>query len=148
MDKRGFLRLADTAMFIIFIVIIGGAVAIGGSIFYGNLIDVRLEESVILSDKLVKAVVDNGQVNEDVFESDFNILKEAGINSEIKKGAYFFRLEIFGEKSRVFIDGQRDFEVECELEGGDFPRCFSKDFFIDDYEIKILTASRQAGGEI
>ena len=91
------------------------------------------------------AVAVDENIREEVFEKNFNILDEAKLNENFKNGDYFFRLEVGSE---IFVEGNRDFEVECELEGKNFPRCFSKEFFIDDTKIKILTASRQVGSKV
>ena len=145
MNKRGYLRLDDIGMYFLGFILIGSAIAGGIFIFYGNAVDVRNQEAMILSDNLVRAIVVDGDLRPEVFEKDFNILKEARLNDGFKNGDYFFRLEV---GSQVFIEGNRDFEVECELEGKNFPKCFSKEFFIDGSKIKILTASRQVGSKV
>ncbi|MBT4166479.1 hypothetical protein HOE04_05555 [archaeon] len=145
MDKGGYIRLDDIGMYFLGFILIGGAVASGIFIFYGYSVDVRGLEVGILSDKLVRTVVVDENIREEVFEKNFNILDEAKLNENFKNGDYFFRLEVGSE---IFVEGNRDFEVECELEGKNFPRCFSKEFFIDDTKIKILTASRQVGSKV
>jgi hypothetical protein len=145
MNKSGYYRFADMGMFFLGFAIIGVAVASGIFIFYGDVIDFRSLEASVLSDKLIRAVVVDGDLNSEVFEEDFNILKEAGLNDNFNNGDYFFRLEV---DSRVFVEGNRDFEVECELEGKNFPVCFEREFFIDGSKIKILTASLQVGSKV
>lgn len=148
--KKGDYRFSDTALYLIVFLGIGLFIAWGMNIFYSYHLDIRGDEARILSDKLFAAVVINGEINEGVFSSDFNILKEAGLNGEvIKNGNFYFKVDIVGNnKEKVFVEGNRDFEVLCEVEGKKHPACYKKEISLGSYDVKILTASNQEGEKI
>ena len=153
-NKRGYYRFADVGMFFLCFVIIAVGIMIGIYLFYSNTIDVRGQEAKIIYEKLLDALIENNKLNQKVLDSEFNILQEASIDKEIINNGYFyFKIEVFEKDFEKEIvkkiqEGNRDFEVECFLRSKKFPRCYpEKDFklILDDYEIKILTASNQLG---
>jgi len=151
LDKRAYIRMADTGMFGLFFILTLVFLFIGFSVFYDDSTDVRQEEAVILHDKLVSAIMEGGQIKGNVFKKGFNIFQEAGINKRvIDNGEFYFGVEIFENDEVVekFVGGNRDFEVTCELKGKKFPLCYKRELLVDDvWKIKILTASNQLGGK-
>lgn len=148
LGKQGYIKIADTGMFIFFFILTLFFLFVGFSVFYDDSTDVRKEEAVILHDKLVEAILEGGKIREEVLE-DFNIFDEAGISKEvIGNGEFYFGVEIFESEKIVkkFVEGNRDFEVTCELKGRKFPLCYEREILIDNlWKIKILTASNQLG---
>ena len=152
MNNKAYYAISDVAMFFLSFLVIGVCIAIGTYIFYNNQVDIRVQEAEILSVKLTKAIVDNTHLENGIFNEDFNLLKKARVNKAIMdRGEFYFKLEILDLNEQVlktFQDGNRDFEVLCELESDKFPKCYKDEFFLDDYKIKILTASNQIGDKL
>ena len=155
MHKKGYYRFADIGMFIISFAVIGVVIGMGIFIFYSHQIDIRGQEAEVLSNKIVRAVIDNG-LND--LES-FDIFREAGIDINIiNNGDFYFKVEIIEIASStseevetakiVFEEGNRDFEVECGLRSDKFPVCDSEELIVNNYKVKILTASNQLGERI
>lgn len=157
-DKRADSRLLSPWLFIAF-GIIGVGIVLGVLIFYSIGIDIKLEESKAMNNKLVGLVVENGYLNENVLKSDFNvlnILKEAGIDEKaIDSGYYYFNLTIFQDDIgiKTFVSGTEDFEIQCSLPGEQMAKCSKKELVLLDgnggeYRIKILTGSNQLGSKL
>ena len=151
MNKKAYYNISDIVMMFIAFAIIGIFIEAGIYIFYSHTIDVRSNEADILSDKLIKAIIKNGNLKEEVL-SDYKIYQEAGLDPKIlNNGEYYFKIEIFeNELIKKIEEGNLGFEVECFLESDKFPKCQSKEFTTIDkkYKIKILTASNQLGRSI
>ncbi len=144
-NKKGYYRFADIGMFFLSFLIIAIGVSIGIYLFYSETVDIREREAVILSEKITKVIIKEEHLNQKVLENDFNIFNEAEINIKIiNNGDFYFKIEIFSLDNQILKieEGNRDFEVECNLSGEKFPKCAEKEFNYD-YKIKILTASNQ-----
>ena len=160
MNKKAYYRFADIGMFFLCFVIIAVGIFIGIYIFYSSTIDVREQEAKIIYDKLVMAIIDNGELNQKILEAnsenEFDIFKEAKLDKNIVNEDYYFKIEIFtinNELIKKIEEGNRDFEVECFLESKKFPKCYQKEFNLvnslqENYKIKVLTASNQLGDSI
>ena len=152
MNKKAYYNISDIVMMFIAFAIIGIFIAAGIYIFYSHTIDVRTNEANILYNKLIKSIIFNGNLREEVL-SDYKIYQEAGLNSKIlNNGEYYFKIEIFENENLIkkIEEGNLGFEVECFLESDKFPQCQSKEFITinNKYKIKILTASNQLGRSI
>lgn len=148
MDKKGF-RYADIPMVFICFLIIGVGIAIGIYAFFSYSVDIRGLESKILAEKLLQGLLDNGKLKEEIFSDDFNIFSEAKVNKKIiDRNEHFFSIRIFKDSGQIksFAGGNMEYNVLCELQGEKMPSCFSQKLFIDEYEIRILTASNYYGG--
>jgi len=136
---------------ILIFVSIGLIIAITVGLFFAAEIDVRLEEAQILSNKLVGGIIENGRLDKNALDKDFDILEKAGIDEKIlvNGGDFYFKVEIFDDLVITFSNGTKDFEEYCKLEGDELPECYEREFFVlkDDkkLKIKILTASNQRG---
>lgn len=137
-------------------IIVGVAVVIGILIFYSASIDVRQEEAKIISDKIVNAIILNGEIKPEVLENNFDILTSAGINSNMTEngGNYYLKVNISREDKteKLFEAGTKSFEIQCSLPGKNLAKCYSKDITVlgrnGFYRIKILTGSNQLGSKI
>ena len=152
MNKKAYDRWGDMGMFIFVFILVGVVLWIGSHVFYGYVVDVRVQEAQILSDKLVRAVVENGKLDSDVLEDNFNIFKEARINRGfIGKNKSYFKVEIVENEKikKRFIQGNRDYEELCGIESSNV-RCFSDELIVDNgkYTVKVLTASNNLGKKI
>ncbi|MEK6830942.1 MAG: hypothetical protein AABX77_02840 [Nanoarchaeota archaeon] len=146
MNKKGYYRLADIGMFFLCFLIVALGIVIGIYMFYSNTVDIRDQEANILLEKVEAAIAENRQLNQKILEENFNILEEAGLNSKIINEYYYFKIEVFenGNLLKKIEGGNRDFDVECGLNGEKFPKCREKEFDTDgNYKIKILTGSNQ-----
>jgi len=155
MDKRAYSNFDDMIILFACFIIIGAGIVIGVWIFYSVGIDIRLDESKTMSNRLVGAIVENGYLNKEVLEDNFNILEKAGIDEKaIDSGNYYFNLIIFEEDSSVrsFVEGNKDFEIQCELPGAQMAKCYEKELIVSDgdkqYKIKVLTGSNQLGSRL
>jgi len=150
-SRKGYDRWGDMGMFILVFILVGIAIWVGTHVFYGYVVDVRAQEAQILSDKLVRAVVQNGKLNSDVLESDFNIFKEARIDRGfIGKNKSYFKVEIFegGEMKKKFVQGNRDYDVLCGLDHANV-RCYGDEVVVDGkYVVKVLSASSNLGRKV
>jgi hypothetical protein len=151
-SNKGYDRWGDLGMFIFSYILVGIALWVGTHVFYGYVVDVRAQEASILSDRLIRAVVENGKLDLDVLEGNFNIFKESRINSEfIHQNLSYFRVDIVeGDKfKKRFVQGNRDYEILCGLDNSNI-RCSGDEMVVNNgkYVIRILTASNQLGKKI
>jgi len=139
---------------ILIFMIIGIIIVWGVLYFYSSPADVTKLESKVLSNKLVSAISENGYLRENI-GLNFDILKEAGLD-ETKfsaSGDFYFNLSIYNKEGISFVKGNKDFKIQCKLEGKGFAECYEKEFFLldssgDKIKIKILTGSSQQGAKI
>ena len=152
MNKKGYSDLSDILMFLLVSVIIWLGIFSGFYVFYSFQTDVRGEEAKILGNRLVNAVAEDGKIKEVIFEDGFDIFSEAGLDENMfpNGGDFYFNLEANGNgASKVFEKGTLDFRIKCGLNSkGNSPKCFEKEFNLDNYKIKILTASNQLGEKL
>ncbi len=146
MNKKGYYRFADIGMFFLSFAIVAVGIAIGIYLFYSNTVDIRDQEAKLLLKKLADVIIINNILNQRIFEDDFNIMKEAKLDDKIINNGYYFKIEIFDTDIIKKIErGNLGFGVECSLKGKKFPKCVEKEILIDNYKVKILTASNQFG---
>ena len=139
---------------ILIFMIIGIVVVWAVLYFYSAPADITKLESKVLSNKLVSAISENGYLKDNLSLS-FDILQEAGLDKTkfSDSGDFYFNLSINNVKPISFIQGNKDFEIQCKLEGKGFAECYEKEFFLLDnngnkIKIKILTGSSQQGAKI
>ena len=137
---------------ILIFMIIGICIVWGTLIFYSSPADVTKLESKSLSNKLVSAISENGYLKDNL---GFDIMKDAGLDETkfLDSGDFYFNLSIYYKEGISFIKGNKDFEIQCRLEGKGFAECYEKEFFLLDnngnkIKIKVLTGSNQEGAKI
>lgn len=155
MNKKAYSNFDDMIILFACFVIIGAGIVLGVWMFYSTNIDVRLEEAKTMSNKLIGAIAVHGYLDVNVMKDDFNILEKAGIDEKaIDSGNYYFNLKILEGNSEIktFINGTKDFEVQCELPGEQMAKCYEKELEVSDgdkqYKIKVLTGSNQLGSKL
>lgn len=149
-NKKAYDNISDNIMLFIVFSIIAVWIFAGITIFYSNNIDIRSNEAEILSDKLTRTIINKIDNNENLAE-DFNVYKEADLNSQIVKEYYNFKVEIYENNNLIkTIKGgnNRGFEVECELNDKKLLQCHKQSLVLGNYKINILTSSNQIGKKI
>ncbi|MBI2632237.1 hypothetical protein HYW75_04490 [Candidatus Pacearchaeota archaeon] len=143
-DRKG--RLGDqvaisTFLFLMFI--IGGSIAIGAFIFYGDEYDFRSLEAGILTYNVRECIIDKridfiGEIDADKFYSN------CGLNKEVVEGNNIIQININGKD--VFSANKGKVE-SCRLEGAkknvNYPRCDIKVFDLEGKKYEIITGSFQ-----
>lgn len=143
MNKKAYYRYADIVMLILAMAAIAVAISVGLYLFYLQNVDIREQESKILSDKLAEALVERGLSN----LNEFDILKEAGLNKKvINNGDFYFKIRVLKDKKFVkeFEEGNRLFFIsKCAGQESKFIKCDPDVIHSGDYYIEILAASNQ-----
>ena len=138
---------------------IGVAIVAGVLIFYGLFIDVRAQESEILTWKIIDCFTDNGYFNEGVLEDDFNFYNGCGLSRVVldESGLYYLKISVEGDnQKKEFEIGKKDLEMQCKLgelvskDKEKYPKCSNEIIRVsnkngDLFTINIFTASDQKG---
>ena len=155
MNKKAYYNMDDMIILFACFLIIGLGIVLGIWMFYSVGIDVRVEESKTMANKLVGAVAETGFLDANVLNADFNILKEAGIDEKaISSGNYYFYVKIIedGNEIKSFAGGTKEFEVQCGLPGEQMAKCYEKALTVLDRgkecQIKVLAGSSQLGSKL
>ncbi len=154
MNKKADEKLLSIWFFII-LALIGVIIVIGVSMYYSAENDIRAIEAISLYNKIVNAIVDNGNLKAEVLTKDYDIFNSAGINKNLftDDGDYYFRIEINNknsgnlERKPIVYGNKADFEVNCYLSGNKkFPGCYEKTFYVlsnnKELKVHILTGSK------
>lgn len=154
-NKKAAERYMSPWLFLVWALIFVAIVA-GVLIFYSAEGDVREIESEILAVRIVDCVVDSSYLNENFLSEDFDIFKECFLNKEILDDSreFYFNVSVTGEKiSKEITAGEKDFEIQCELEGRYFAKCSRRKVYILNKEneklnVEVLAGSIQLGSRI
>jgi len=162
-NKKGDERILSIYLFIIYIIVSIGIVS-GVVLFHGAGLDIRDAEAEILSEKVVDCLIWQGELQQQIFEDDFNLEEFCRIKLIDNSASYMgeeqalVRVELFNftscseyegkfecsELIRQIQIGREDFLSFCELEGDKIPQCSEQNLYVlnDDQQaiIKILTA--------
>jgi hypothetical protein len=159
-QKKGQVGDITDILWTVFIfVVIGVSIFIGVSLFYSFTIDIRAEESRIISEQLANSVVENGYLLDEVLNDNFDIFEKSRISKEalVNNGNFYFSLVIFDDtgQKKKFEAGNKDFLIQCELPGKKFAVCYSKEMYALNknnpsqiFKIQIITGSNNHGGKI
>jgi hypothetical protein len=124
MNNKGSEKIMSLYWFAILIIVAGGVFSMV-SIFYGYPYDVREVETGILAEKVGTCISDQGVLNEEIFNEEFqnNFLGNCNLNfntdSEIQE--YFIGIEIFeiGDLENPVLDysiGNSNWLADCVIE--------------------------------
>jgi hypothetical protein len=151
-DKKAGEKLLTIWWFFV-LVIVGGAIVIGVLIYYSGEIDIRKLEAELLSDRILVCLSEQGELNEKFLEDDFDIFQKCMLDREIIEysGDFYINISLYdskGEGIKEITKGVGSFEVNCKLEGEDYPKCHEKEVFVFDslgekLKFKILTGTNQ-----
>jgi hypothetical protein len=153
--------ITDILWTVFIFVIIGVGIFIGVSLFYSYVIDVRAEESKIISEKLASSVVENGYLYNEILNDNFDVsdIFERSKISEISlvnNGNFYFILVISNETSEIkkFEAGNNDLLVQCKLPNKNFGVCYNREIYALNktnasqiFKINIITGSNNKGGK-
>ncbi|MEM4325741.1 MAG: hypothetical protein QXU40_00360 [Candidatus Pacearchaeota archaeon] len=142
--------------------VVGVAIVGGVFIFYSGDIDIRETESLVLYNKLMDCITDNGYLNRNLIEENFDILKECNLNRVVlSSGIFYLRVKIYDGENRSLLkeirEGTFSFDKDCsiavnkKIRTEKFPKCVEKEekaLYYDgkkkkEVKINILTASNQ-----
>lgn len=160
MNKKAVEKLISIWWFFVLFVV-GVGVVLGVMIYYSAETGVKKVEAEILNQRIFDCLVNNGHLNQRIFENNFGVFSECGLSEEVfGKGSFFyFKALVYNETDLINEKGYGDFSVDkdCKVmekvETKRFPECFSRNMTVfddKDKEIKlmVLTASYQEGGRV
>lgn len=140
--------------FILMIVIIGTVIIVSMAMFFRTNSDIRSEEASSLSSRVIYELSDGGRLNEVVLSDSFDLLERVSLDPEMFgiNGDFYINVEIIseGEVVKRIIEGNKDFEIQCALNGESLARCSKKSHEAYDkngnkYQINVFTGSNQIG---
>lgn len=154
-NKKADEKILSIYLFVIYIFVTLGIVA--GVLLFNGPNDVRGYESVILSDKIIDCITDQGEIKLNALEKNFNLLTECKFdftdNTQKYNGEeqYSARIKIYNFKTNELKNtieaGRIDF-LNC-LEGKKQPVCFTQELYVingpNQYLLEILTATGKVG---
>lgn len=154
MNKKGSEKYLSPWNIFIWVIVIGAVVS-GISISTHMETDVRPAEARLLAVKIADCIVQDGQINEDMFSEDFDIFKACSLKKEvIENGKYLIDIQIedleTNETRKRIAVGNTELRVQCEINGNEdsFAACYSDRLVVSDtqdkqtyYLVKIKTAS-------
>jgi len=159
-NKKGGDKLLSLWWFFI-LGVIGGFIVLGVVIYYSADTNVNPIEASILSDKLVGCLIQEGNLNSNVFNPDFDLFKECNLDRKMFGiGSFlYFNISIYDSDNKLIrelINGSGTFELDCKvgmkINAKYFPSCVSENYFANSgnksYRINILGGSNQLGAKI
>tara|TARA_Y100000310_G_C20264141_1_gene615041 strand:- start:58 stop:540 length:483 start_codon:yes stop_codon:yes gene_type:complete len=154
-EKRAEERYMSPWLFLVW-ALIGVAIVGAVLIFYSAEADVREQESKILASRILDCISDNNYLKTEFLLKDYDIFKECNFNKEIldESREFYFSVSAIGTGiSKKIIYGEKDFEIQCELEGKNFAKCSRKRAFLLDSNdnkitLEIFAGSNQQGRKI
>ncbi len=151
-DKKAGEKLLTIWWFFV-LALVGGGIVIGVLIYYSGEIDVRKLESELLADRILDCLSEQGNLNEEFLKDDFDIFQGCSLDKEVieNSGNFYINVSLYdldGESIKEITKGVGSFEVNCKLEGGDYPKCSGKEIFVFDslgekLKFKILAGTNQ-----
>jgi hypothetical protein len=156
MNKKGEDRVLSPWLLIIF-TIISVFIVVGILFFYSLKVDVRREEAITISNKIVSYISEEGYFNEEVLEGEIIDLACLNTDSFAGAGDLYFNLTIYDDEEIIYnsFRGNRDFEIQCRLNSKHFAKCYWREFYLlnstdssQEFRIKLLTASNSQGAKL
>jgi len=140
--------------------VIAGGIVIGVLIYSSADVNIKEVESNVLAERIIDCLIDNGNLKEDIFEENFNILDFCNLNSRVfgVGSNFYFNISVYDSEKLIFnvSKGSLSFEEDCkiqeEVDAKHFPRCSEKQeialFNDKNVRLIILAASNQNGKKI
>lgn len=159
MNKKGGEKLLSMWWFFI-LGVVGGFIVMGVMIYYSADTNVNSIEASILTSKLSECINSHGEINPELFEEDFDIVKTCGLDvNTFGPGSFvYFNVSIYNNDIflKEFVNGSGAFEVDCKISKNinarNFPSCNERNFLGylngDLYRIHILAGSNQIGSKV
>lgn len=166
MNRKGGEKLLSIWWFFV-LALIGGSIVAGVIIFYGAEIDTRKLETDIMSEKIVNCISEQGFLNENMLNKNFDVFKECSISKGLvnKGGEFYLRISIYDEQNNkiredVVSEGPM-MEKDCiigerMIRARYYPVCskkrenilYYKDGQLNNAVLEVMTASNQRGQEV
>lgn len=158
-DKKGVEKLISVWWFFV-LFIIGLGIVFGVMIYYSAETVVKKIEAESLYQRIFDCLVNNGYLNQRIFENSFNVFEGCGLNPDVfgKGSLFYFKVSVYNENSLINEKAYgASFEKECQIvekvAAKRYPECSIRNqTVLDDKgkEIKlvILTASNQEGERV
>jgi len=165
-NKRGGEKLLSVWWFAV-LAIVGTSVVMAVLMYYSGNVDVRDIESSVLSNRIYDCISDNGLLIPSFFDSNFDIINQCGLSSEVFHTGSNLMLKIAvkdsaGNELKSLVEGNAAFEKDCDIvksgavRAKNFPKCTYASgsvYYFENNRIKtaslnILTASNQFGGKV
>ena len=157
-NKKGDEKLLSIWWFFV-LMVIGGGIVIGVMIFNSNEVNTNELEADILTERIVDCLDNNGYLNENLLNEDFNIFEECGLNEKVfRTGSnFYFSILIYDENENeikeIISGGDHSFDKNCKIQGNinapNFPRCSSKSEKVlkegKNLKLIVLAGSNQKG---
>lgn len=153
-NKKATERYMSPWMFFIW-TLIAAAIFAGVMIFYSTEGDVRGTETGILNLKILNCIVDNGQISEEFFNSEFDIFKKCSLSKEVLDSSrdFYFNISVSGDRKKEILAGEKDFEIQCGLSGKNFAVCSRTKINVLDKDnkqlvLEVFTGSNNLGRKV
>jgi len=154
MNKKAGQKVLSAWWFFVLVIIAGGIV-LSVLIYYGSEINVKKFESDVLGERIVRCIVENGELRAD-FSNSFDVFSECGIKKELfdKSTDFYFRISVFDDLNNLeyqIKQGDFSFENDCFneklVEARRYPKCSEKKEVLtlngNKRKIVVLAASNQ-----
>jgi len=159
-DRKGGEKLLSLWWFFI-LGVIGGFIVLGVVIYYSAETNVNSIEASILVDKLIGCLIQQGNLNSNVFNSDFDLFNECSLDKKMfGMGSFlYFNISIYDSENKLvreLVNGSGIFESDCKVgrrvSGKYFPSCISENHLVNlgnkGYKLNILGGVNQLGRKI
>ena len=159
MNKKGGEKLLSI-WWVFVLVIIGGGIFVGVLIYYSVDINVNSVEADVLAERILNCINDNGNLNANIFDPNFDIVQKCNLNSDLfgKSSYYYFNISIFDNNNLIFnvTMGDYSFEKDCliqeKIRANNFPKCSRKIDYVfynnKNLKIVILAGANQQGKSV
>lgn len=163
MNKKGAEKILSV-WWIFVLGIIAGFIIIGVLIYYRADINIKEFEADILAERIVRCLVDNGYLNQDFLEKEFDIFEECNLKKEVfgKGNNFYFNVSVHDKDGNLLrksaediIEGAVSFEKDCQIsespiKARHYPRCSEKNemvLYYDNGEVKEAKLKVLAGSD-
>ncbi len=158
MNKKGGEKILSV-WWIFVLVVIGGAVVIGVLIYFNADVNIKEFEADILSERIVRCLVDNSYLRQDFLDGEFDIFEKCNLKKEVFQGTsnFHFKISAYNGDNLLreeVIGGAVSFEKDCEISGAikarHYPRCSEKNervLYYDNGEVKEAELNILAGSD-
>ena len=148
MNKKGGEKYLSIWWFFV-LVVIGLGIVSGVIIHASAEANVKILESDILITRVIDCIVENGQINQEFMDGNFDIFNECSLSKGVIDEDLEHYLSIKVYDSTTLISeasyGNSEFETQCELEGKNYPECSERNIPVLSRQEEKLTLYIKAG---
>jgi len=132
LNKRADDEVILSPFFFLMLAIVGIAIVTAVVVIMSSNSDIRVGEAKTLNDRLVYAIDDNGYLNDKIIKGGFDIFQDSDMNSQMFENTndFYFNVQIYDENNQLkysFVKGNKDFEIQCGLNGKKLAKCYSRE---------------------